>query len=69
MIDDPSIAWPGSRKLVKLGTITLTRVVADPGADRKLLFLPANMPDGIAAADPMLAVRNDAYPISFAHRQ
>jgi catalase len=68
-IDDPSVAWPDGRKLVKLGTITLTRVVTDPGADGKLLFLPANMPDGIEAADPMLKIRNEAYPISFRHRQ
>ena len=68
-IDDPSIAWPASRKLIKLGTITLTKVVTDPGADRKLLFLPANMPDGIEAADPMLTIRNGAYPLSFQHRQ
>lgn len=69
-IDDPSIAWPKTRKLVKLGTITLTGIVADQGSeDHKLLFLPANLPDGIEAADPMLAVRNGAYPISFRHRQ
>jgi catalase len=68
-IDDPSIAWPASRKLVKLGTITLTKVVPGAAADKKLLFLPANMPDGIEAADPMLGIRNSAYPISFSHRQ
>ncbi|MBA2589990.1 MAG: catalase family peroxidase [Alphaproteobacteria bacterium] len=68
-IDDPSVAWPGGRKLVKLGTITLTKVVADTGTDHQLLFLPANMPDGIEAADPMLGIRNNAYPISFSHRQ
>ena len=65
----PSIAWPASRKLVKLGTITLTKVVPGAAADKKLLFLPANMPDGIEAADPMLGIRNSAYPISFSHRQ
>ncbi len=69
VIDDPSVAWPSNRKLVKLGTITLTKVVADPAADRRLLFLPANMPAGIEAADPMLGIRNASYPISFSHRQ
>ncbi|MGZ5930061.1 MAG: catalase, partial [Rhizomicrobium sp.] len=69
VIDDPSVAWPSSRKLIKLGTITLTKVVTDSAADQKLLFLPANMPDGIEAADPMLGIRNNAYPISFSHRQ
>ena len=69
VIDDPSVAWPQTRRLVKLGTITLTRVVADAAADRELLFLPANLPVGIEAADPMLRIRNEAYPISFGHRQ
>jgi catalase len=69
VIDDPSVAWPQTRRLVRLGTITLTGVVADAAADRKLLFLPANLPVGIEAADPMLGIRNEAYPISFGHRQ
>jgi catalase len=70
VIDNPSVAWPDTRKLVKLGTITITRVTADQASeDHKLLFLPANLPDGIAVGDPMLAVRNGAYPISFRHRQ
>ena len=68
-IDDPSVAWPDSRKLVKLGTITLELVIAGRDSDHKLLFLPANTPDGIEAADPMLGIRNGAYPISFNHRQ
>ena len=69
VIDNPSQAWPETRRLVKLGTITLTRLADQATMDRKLLFLPANLPDGIDAADPMLMVRNGAYPISFRHRQ
>ena len=70
LLDDPSIAWPASRKLVKLGTITIDAVSADtPEADRALLFLPSRMPDGIMAADPMLAIRTVAYPVSFRERQ
>ena len=68
-IDNPSIAWPNTRKLVKLGTITITGVADQAAEDHRLLFLPANLPDGIEAADPMLAIRNGAYPISFRHRQ
>jgi catalase len=68
--DDPSIAWPESRKLVKLGTIRIDRVVADQGAaDKALLFLPGKFPHGIAAADPMLAIRSAAYPVSYGERQ
>lgn len=69
-IDDPSVAWPSSRKLVKLGTITLTGQPTDPDqAQRTLLFLPGQPHPGIAAADPMLVLRNISYPISFGQRQ
>jgi catalase len=37
--------------------------------DRTTMFNPLNVPDGIAAADPMLTLRKAAYPISFGHRQ
>ena len=70
LLDDPSIAWPASRKLVKLGTITIDALAANTAeADRALMFLPGRMPDGIAAGDPMLAVRTEAYPVSFSERQ
>lgn len=69
-IDDPSIAWPESRQLVKLGTITLTSADADQArTDKALLFLPGQLPKGIEADDPMIAMRNAAYPISFGARQ
>ncbi|MBV8104643.1 MAG: catalase family peroxidase [Hyphomicrobiales bacterium] len=69
-IEDPSIAWPDNRKLVKLGTFTLTRPPADPEtAQRLLLFLPGQPHPGVEAADPMLDLRNAAYPISFGERQ
>jgi catalase len=69
-IADPSVAWPENRRLVKLGTITIARVVADqPAVDRVTMFIPNNVPAGIEPADPMLAIRSAAYPISFAGRQ
>ncbi|MEI9892925.1 MAG: hypothetical protein WDN28_03160 [Chthoniobacter sp.] len=69
-IEDPSIAWPETRKLVKLGTFTLTKVPADPDtAQLKLLLLPGQPHPGVEAADPMLMLRNKAYPISFEERQ
>ena len=70
LIDDPSIAWPTARKLVKLGTVTITALVPDQASgDRKTLFLPGNLPDGMQTADRMLDVRNASYPLSFRHRQ
>ena len=41
----------------------------EASADRKTLFLPGNLPDGMQTADRMLDVRNAAYPLSFRHRQ
>jgi catalase len=65
-IEDPSIAWPNSRKQVKLGTFSVTRLPDDPkAADRTTLFLPGEAHPGIEPADPMLILRNKAYPISF----
>jgi catalase len=70
VIGDPSIAWPESRRLVNLGTIRLQRLAPDPVAtDKATMFRPLNVPDGIAPADPMLGIRQAAYPLSFQHRQ
>ena len=69
-IEDPSIAWPETRKLVKLGTVTLSRRPADEEtAQKTLLFLPGQPHPGVEAADPMLVLRNAAYPISLGQRQ
>ena len=40
-----------------------------PNADKDLLFLPGRLSDGIETADPMLTMRQGAYPISFGQRQ
>jgi catalase len=45
-------------------------MAADQAAsDKATLFLPGNVPQGIETADPMLQVRNAAYPLSFRDRQ
>ncbi|MEO8004715.1 MAG: catalase family peroxidase [Betaproteobacteria bacterium] len=68
-IDDPSIAWPETRKRVELGVIEINKVVPDSdAAERALMFLPLALPAGIEPADPMLAVRNAAYPVSLSRR-
>ncbi len=70
IIDNPSIAWPEARRLVKLGTLTIDRLAPDqPAADKALLFLPSRVPAGIEPADPMIAIRSASYPISFGERQ
>jgi catalase len=68
-IDDPSIAWPNTRKKVVLGTIAITKAVADSQtAEKSLLFMPGTLIAGIEAADPMIAARSAAYTISAARR-
>jgi catalase len=69
-IDDPSIAWPDDRTLVKLGVITIDRAGPNTAlADQHLLFLPGSLLPGIGIADPMVTIRNAAYPVSFHERQ
>lgn len=68
-IDDPAVPWPETRRLVKLGTITIDRLGPNTSlADRSLLFLPGTTLPGIAVADPMLSIRNAAYPVPFNER-
>jgi catalase len=68
-VDDPTIAWPESRKKVELGTITITKAVADShAAEKKLLFMPGALVPGIEAADPMIAARSAAYIVSLSRR-
>ncbi|HEV7716587.1 MAG TPA: catalase family peroxidase [Steroidobacteraceae bacterium] len=68
-IDDPSVAWPDTRKSIDLGVIEVKSVVADSDtAQRALLFLPSTVPDGIEPADPMILARTGAYAVSYARR-
>lgn len=68
-LDDPSIAWPDSRRLVDLGTLSISRPLISPDAEKTLLFLPNAVTDGIEAEDPMINVRSAAYVVSFGRRQ
>jgi catalase len=68
-IDDPSIAWPDSRKLVELGVIEIKKGVADQAAASKAnVFMPGVLTKGIEAADPMIEMRDNAYAVSFSRR-
>lgn len=68
-IDDPSIAWPNSRRKVELGTIEITKAVSDSAAAEKaLLFQPTALTAGIEVEDPMINARAAAYSVSFARR-
>ena len=67
---DPSQPWPDTRKVVDLGTVTITGVDADsPAAEKALLFLPGNLTDGIEPSDdPLIDARNQAYAVSYGRR-
>jgi catalase len=68
-IDDPSIAWPDSRKTVELGVIEIDKVDADSATvERALIFQPTAVPAGIEPADPMISARSAAYVVSFGRR-
>lgn len=65
-VDDATKPYPGDRKIVNLGTMTLNKAVAE---DKTLNFLPLNLVGGIEpSSDPLIAVRNDAYAISYGKR-
>jgi catalase len=67
---DPSQPWPDNRTVVDLGALTLDQPVADSlEAQKKLLFLPTRLTDGIELSDDRLPViRAEAYALSFARR-
>ena len=67
---DATIAWPDDRKVVELGVLTIDKAVPDSAeAQKKLLFLPGLLTDGIEQSDdPLINIRNSAYAISFARR-
>lgn len=68
--DDGTKIWPADRKRVKLGRLTVTKLVPDSdAAQRKLLFDPAHVTLGIAPSDdPVITARSQAYAISYAKR-
>ncbi|MBF9221288.1 catalase family peroxidase [Hymenobacter ruricola] len=70
VIENPSVAWPDSRKRVLLGTLSISRLAPNTVAEDKALFFnPNNVPAGINVADPMLVDRARTYPISVGERQ
>ena len=69
-VDDPSIAWPDSRRMVELGTLSITGAVADSAtAEQSLIFTPSNLTAGIEIEDKMAEARTAAYAVSFGERQ
>jgi catalase len=55
---------------VELGVLTIDKVVADSAeAEKKLLFLPGALTEGIEKSDdPLIDIRDGAYALSFSRR-
>lgn len=67
---DPTKPWPENRKVVDLGVLTIDRTAENSAEDqKKLLFLPGQLTDGIEQSDdPLIDVRTAAYAVSFSRR-
>jgi catalase len=67
---DPTQPWPDDRKLVDLGTLTLTRAAADNvQAQKDFRVLPTQLEPGIEVSDdPLIEARARAYVVSFVRR-
>lgn len=67
---DPTQPWPDDRELVDLGTVTISKIVADSDAlQKKLLFTPGRLTDGIEPSDdPLITARDGSYAESFKRR-
>lgn len=68
--DNPTLAWPDSRRQMKVGTLIISSAMPQKGAVcEKINFDPLVMADGIApTSDPILLFRSPAYAVSFAKR-
>ena len=69
--DNPTLAWPETRKHFTAGTLTITQATPQQKgmACEPINFDPLIMADGIAATnDPILLFRSPAYAVSFGKR-
>ncbi len=68
--DNPTLAWPETRKKVVVGTLSIMAAIPQKGAEcQRINFDPLVMADGIAPTnDPVLRFRSPAYAVSFAKR-
>jgi catalase len=68
--NDATLAWPGEREQVDVGTLTLDRVESEEtSAARDINFDPLVLPAGIAPSDdPLLSARSAVYSQSYTRR-
>jgi catalase len=70
-VNDATVHWPAERKVIELGTLTLTDTVANDAHEQKtIIFDPIPRLDGIAPSDdPLLELRAASYLISGRRRR
>jgi catalase len=70
-VDDATVRWPESRRLLTLGEISLTTRVPDDDSEKKrIIFDPLPRVDGIeSSGDPLLQPRADVYLLSGRRRR
>ena len=68
--NDATKPWPDERKTLDLGTLMVTKLVANSAeAEKALLFMPNALTDGIEVSDdPLIDARVQAYAVSFSRR-
>ena len=69
-VDDSSITWPNDRPQLELGSLMVIKRVADSEAlQRKLIFDPIRLVDGIELSnDPLPPARSAIYSIAYKRR-
>ncbi|GEP11492.1 catalase family peroxidase [Methylobacterium gnaphalii] len=69
-VNDATKPWPDDRRSVNMGTLTITKAVADNAeAEKQLLFMPNALVDGVEVSDdPLIDARVQAYAVSFGRR-
>jgi catalase len=71
VVDNATIQWPEDRKILNLGSISLTETVANDAAEQqRIIFDPVPRVDGIEpSADPLIELRAAVYLISGRRRR
>ena len=70
-VNDVTVQWPENRKLLKLGQLAFTELVANEAHEQKnIIFDPIPRVDGIdASEDPLLELRAAVYLLSGRRRR
>lgn len=70
VVNDATISWPDTRKVVELGTLSIKAIKPDGiKFEKSTMFNPLALVDGIEPSDdPVLLARPSAYAVSYGRR-